>query len=63
MAKTDPRLVRAIHGAVGMSDAQMEADPGAYIDRFVAMGVAIIKERERQRPKPAICGECGQVKP
>ncbi len=40
------KLGRAIHNAVGMSDAEMEANPAEYIRRTVAMGMAILEQRK-----------------
>lgn len=47
MSITDPSLRKAIHHAVGMSPAEMLADPAEYVHRFVEAGMAVIEVRQR----------------
>lgn len=51
MSITDPTLRRSIHNATGMNNAQIEADPVEYVQRFVEAGLAIIEVRERMNGK------------
>jgi hypothetical protein len=52
MPITDPSLKRAIHNAVGMTEAEMIKDQAEYIHRFIEAGLAIIAVREKMSGKP-----------
>ena len=47
----DKRLGRAIHTAVGMSEAEMIANPREYLRRVTEMGMAIFEQRKTSSGK------------
>ncbi len=49
MAQIAPDLNKAILGAVGMTEREIEQNPARFIERYVKAGVAIIALRQRIR--------------